>query len=245
MNAQEKKILLVCGCPRSGTTALWTMLISNPNIVLGVERYGAYLQKNETLKKELFTYDRFFDLRGGDTFYQNMEEFTPYYKDAKVRFERASYVGDKIPRAYEYIDNIMLDIPSVRIVMISRDIYEVAGSYKKRQINNEGQTWPAHFGVEKAVEDWNESLLVAKNSLQNNNFLHVNYEEAFYSDSDVFEKLFTWFGLEYHPLSDERLMWMRKRAKELINERRDVLSLQDREYIQKHSNQQVFHELCL
>ena len=243
MKTNKQCILLACGCPRSGTTALWTMLTSNPMIVLGVERYGDYFLRNKTLSEELFTYDRFFDLRNGDTFYTNLDEFSSYYNQARSRFHDAYYIGDKIPRIYESIDNIITDIPSVRIVMTLRDIYEVAMSYKNRQMKNEGHIWPTHFGVEKAVEDWNRSLVSANRQSQNHNFICVSYENMFYSDSDIFIRLYDWLGVEPQSNVNEGTKWMRGRAEVLRNQRCDNLSISDREYIKEYANHKLFYDL--
>lgn len=240
----SKKYLFICGCPRSGTTALWTTLVSNKKIVLGVERYGSYFSHNKTLHQDLFSFERFFDLQPGDTFYSNLNEFSNYYEDAKVNYPDAIWVGDKIPRLYENFDNLIRDTPSAIFIMPLRNIEEVAMSYKIRQLNNEGDTWPADFGVKKAIDDWNLSLDVVNARRNNKNYILLDYDDLFYSDSDIFNKLLGFLDVPIDEKFVGTVTWMRKHAIELRKNRVDILSDQEKMEIESLANMALFNDLC-
>lgn len=58
--------LFICGCPRSGTTAMWEMLAQHPQILLGMERYFRRFTPAK-FKSTLFGIRRFFTFLTGDT----------------------------------------------------------------------------------------------------------------------------------------------------------------------------------
>src|SRR3954447_8348170 len=105
MSAGERRYLFVIGCPRSGTTALWQLLVKHPNIVLGVERYGTRFFGPDFLDPTLFEFERFFRIEPGDTFYPDLS-VTSDYESMRRRFGRAKYVGDKIPYLYRFLPQL-------------------------------------------------------------------------------------------------------------------------------------------
>ena len=117
----EKKYLFVCGSPRSGTTAMRNFLANDNRIKMGVERYGNLFFR-KPLTTELFEYERFFDLQEGDTFYNELNSFSPYYKKIIDNYEGAEYYGDKIPLLYKYLDRLNEAIPNSKVIIMIRNI---------------------------------------------------------------------------------------------------------------------------
>jgi hypothetical protein len=185
-----RSFLFVCGCPRSGTTALWRLLTSDQRLRLGVERYGNKFFSREFLTPDLFEKQRFFEVQSGDTFYSNLEAFNPYYKTAREGYENALYFGDKIPKLYNYFDRLGTNFPNCKTIFIFRNVFDVAASYKARLLN-ENDNWK--LNTRDAVSDWNASLRAAL-SYQNDLFF-VDYEELFIEHLGV-EKLFGFLGLD-------------------------------------------------
>lgn len=153
-----ESLLFLCGCPRSGTTAFWRLLVGDSRIRMGVERYGNRFYTREFLNPEMFEKDRFFSLQEGDTFYPDLVEFNPYYERAKSGYEDATYFGDKIPKLYEYFDRMKETFPGCKLVFIFRNIFDVAASYKARQLD-ENDNWS--MGVSDAISDWNNAFACA------------------------------------------------------------------------------------
>lgn len=154
-----RNYLFVCGCPRSGTTALWRILVGDSRIRLGVERYGNRFFSGHFLTPDLFEKERFFNIEKGDTFYSDLVSFNEYYAKADAGFDEAIYVGDKIPMLYRYFDKLELNFLGCKTIFIFRNIFDVAASYKKRLVDANND-WTRD--VSDAVSDWNASLNAAR-----------------------------------------------------------------------------------
>jgi hypothetical protein len=130
------RYLFVMGCPRSGTTALRTLLNGHQAIALGEERYGTRCNRAEFLDPSLFEGDRFFRLSEGDTFYTDLEGAIPEFGALKSRYGGAKYRGDKILFLYRYLPQLLDTFQErARAVVIFRNIFDVADSYNRRADN--------------------------------------------------------------------------------------------------------------
>lgn len=188
-----KSFLFVCGCPRSGTTALWRLLVGDSRIRLGVERYGNRFYAREFLTPDLFEKDRFFTPQQGDTFYSDLTGFNPYYTKAQEGFEDAAYVGDKIPKLYGYLDQLQSNFPGCKTIFIFRNIFDVAASYKARMLD-ENDNW--QLNVSNAVADWNASLKAAQ--AYGGDLALVDYEKLLMEQQGL-DKLYAFLDLDITP----------------------------------------------
>ena len=156
----EKSFLFVCGCPRSGTTALWQTLMGSNDIFLGVERFGGTMARRnpETLQPALFSKERFFTMQEGDTHYNDLASFhvfEPYYSTAEADYDAASLIGDKIPKLYVDFENFGIRFTDAKVIFIIRNIFDVCLSYQRRK-ENPADGW--QLGYKDAVQDWNLSI---------------------------------------------------------------------------------------
>jgi hypothetical protein len=188
------KYLFVCGAPRSGTTAMWRLLASDRRIVMGVERYGNLFFK-ESLTKELFTYERFSNLLPGDTFYDDLSSFNPYYDKLEALFSQAVYVGDKLPLLYRHLDSLLSNIVDAKIVFMLRNIFDVCASYEARANDPEDAAWPSDKRTPAAIEDWWSALRVLKDHANNEQVFPVIFEDVF-SSSGKIDNLFEFLELD-------------------------------------------------
>ena len=151
----RKRHLFVCGCPRSGTTALQLLLVSHPRIVLGPERYSTLARRGKGLHPDLFTKRRFFDIRPGDTFY-DAAKYRSYYDALEPRFDDALWVGDKAPWLFYSFNYINREFPTSQvIVIVRRNPLDVASSFQVRARDAEDKTWSPSRDYKIAVEQWN------------------------------------------------------------------------------------------
>ena len=150
----SKPFLFICGCPRSGTTALWRLLVGDTRLCLGVERYGNRFYTRDFLTPDLFEKQRFLSFEKGDTFYSDLAGFNPYYSKVVDIYDNAVYVGDKIPRLYAFFDKLCVNFPKCKTIVIIRNIFDVAASYKARFLDV-ADNW--NKDVFAAVSDWNSS----------------------------------------------------------------------------------------
>lgn len=135
-----KKILLICGIPRSGTTALARLISSNPKIVLGIERYKSAITSRhfngKFFEKEKFFDDSFFPTNVNQNRYQQFDKL-------EARFESCLWIGDKIPNAVYLIPQIFRKFNgNIHFLIILRDPYSVAASWNTRAANPKDR-WPA------------------------------------------------------------------------------------------------------
>ncbi|MEO0438570.1 MAG: sulfotransferase [Pseudomonadota bacterium] len=176
------KYLFVCGCPRSGTTALWRLMVSHPAIVLGIERFiFPATAKPFALDPSFYRKDRFFRYQAGDTHFPDLTGARrgDHYRKMKSRFSDASYVGDKIPTLYRNYDGLFQKFPGAKVIFVFRNIFDVASSYKTRLLD-ETDTW--NRGVSESISDWNQSLdFTLKTQLKSpEQILAIEYESLFF-----------------------------------------------------------------
>ena len=215
---RAKRLLFVCGAPRSGTTALTHLLNTHPAIVLGVERYRRLLMgkrargKPDEVRKfmrQLFERDRFL-------FEQHPEDSRPFppseLASAAVKFDQCTYVGDKAPALFRRIDALATAIPDAKFIIIVRNPEPVAMSWQRRA-ERENDTWPETRDHRAAVTMWNESVkcaLQALDTLAPHQIACVRYETLFAEATGrpQWFGLMDWLGLPAGPpvFSHTRLM---------------------------------------
>jgi hypothetical protein len=205
--------LFICGCPRSGTTFLATLLNAHPAVAVGIERYGNRFF-TEPLLPALFEEERFFDLQPGDTFYDDLS-FSRVYADKRDGFARARLVGDKIPLLFRYLDRLHASFPEAKVVFCLRNLLDVAASYQARADNDADLTWHRDKGALAALEDWNEALMAYHRHRRRMN-IHLFDYDRFAADGEAqMQELASWAGLNWLPVLERRTRRMGERAREL------------------------------
>jgi hypothetical protein len=239
----EKNFLFICGCARSGTTALWRLMVSHPKIVLGVERYVLLgNQKWRSLTPELFEKEKFFDLQPKETFYKSLSAHS-YYEIARERFDDAQWIGDKIPHLFQKYDQVEAAIPGAHYIFIVRNIIDVAGSYQKRA---ETGSWKPARDYTRAVYDWQQSIettlrFAAKRGVKNNVHI-ISYEELYLQAADL-RPLFAKLGLEVVPSVRAQYRKLTDKSVELEKRRGDALTSAKRHYIALNAPFDAFREI--
>ena len=196
----NRPLLLVCGCPRSGTSALATVLAGHPEVALGMERYNRIIAAG-ALRPEHLEEERFFGIRPGDTWYDSLDKFRRHYAAQRVKYATARYVGDKMPRAYEHYLALAAAFPDLRSIFLVRGITAVARSYEGRRAR--GVQWPANWGARMAVKHWNASLRATLDWAQRLPILPVRFEEFVASD-EALHRIAAFLGIEAAPLVEAR-----------------------------------------
>ena len=237
------KRLFVCGCPRSGTTALWRLLTRHPKIGMGVERYINKVDGNFIeLTADLFKKERFFSLQKGDTHFPDLTSGGAgrYYADLQPRFDDCEWLGDKMPILYKNYQGLFYRFPNAHVIFILRDVYDVANSFMAR-LENKEDNWGHDY--KDAVKKWNDSLERTYRFKKNGaKIFCIDYEELYYSDYDI-EKLFHPLGLDCFKqlktfYKNEKIF-----AKRLIERRKEYLGVEERKYIAKYANLELFERL--
>jgi hypothetical protein len=227
----DKKFLFVCGCPRSGTTALWRLMVAHPRIVLGVERYVLFAHQKNKLTPELYEKQKFFDLQPKETFYKNLVEFSRYYETAFKRFDRAEWVGDKIPLLFSRYEDIETMMPGANIIFIVRNIIDVAASYQKRA---DLGTWSKDKDYKQAVAEWRQSIERTLEFTANKDRkirVHViSYEDLFLQTADL-RPLFDRLDLDVASEVQTQYRKLIEKSDQLDANRGDGLTSSKRQYV--------------
>jgi len=161
-----------------------------PGIAIGIERYKNL--KHSELGEHLFTEERFFDFRAGDT---NVI-WPKYYSKLRKKFVKAKWFGDKLPRYYMKYSFLFERFENSVVIFMLRDIHDVASSWNKRA-ETLGDTWPESHDYKEAVSEWNRAL---KQTLEfkrkyGNRLLIVEYEKIFSGDSAILAEILTRLNL--------------------------------------------------
>lgn len=185
--------LFIAGCPRSGTTALTNLLNEDNRLILGVERYKF---NGRNLHPELFTEERFFDLKRNET---NII-MPDYYAILKQRWHSgcAVYVGDKVPGYYTRMAILLKNFPGSKILFIYRNALRVASSFNVRAQANK-PVWPESKNYRKAVEARNRSLELVRaiKCRPDGHRVFLIKFESFFSHSGVYlQNLYNFLDLD-------------------------------------------------
>lgn len=204
---------------------MWNLFTASSDHVLGVERYGNRVFSHQSLDKSLFEQERFFTIQQGDTFYNNLVEFNPYYEKAKLLYENAKYVGDKIPLLYTQFSQLHDNIPDAVVVFLFRNIIEVSSSYKARSADLEDIHWSSNKGVETAIREWAMSIRAYNHWKNKISIVPICYEDFFFDPASL-QRLSQVINIEY-PAVIKRHQQLLKLSKSLQEGRRVTLSSEE------------------
>lgn len=110
----------------------------------------------------------------------------------------------------------MEQLPDTRFIFISRNIWDVASSFKRRALNDADPTWGSQRGVSDAIAEWNAAhQLTLSASLAYPGRVHVVNYELFLGEAKGLAELFQFLELDLSPgvidsVRRERLLGQRK-----------------------------------
>lgn len=218
-----RQTVIVCGCPRSGTTALAMLLNHHPEACIGIERFS-HLLLSGSPPGDLFTPARFADVRFGDTFHEGFRaEERALGLPGKAATARL--IGDKVPKAYRHYGAIAEAFPGIRFLFIVRRPDAVAASYKRRATDPADRDW-REGSVEDAISDWNEAVGATLYWRRRVPILPVSFE-ALFDRGEGLDGLAAFLGLDPAPLRTP-LRHCIARGRQLAADRAPVLTTAER-----------------
>lgn len=204
-----RRILLVTGCPRSGTTALVRLLNTHPQVAIGVERFTRRLLDTGRLERELFDPERFERFQKGDG---NRVSFdSAATKTAVAKASHAEVIGDKSPNPAE-VFKAAKAIGDVSLVVVLREPQAVARSFqvradRARQSNEAAQYWPATRDFRQGIREFNGAIaatlsfvteIEADSELKKRIRLKIVEYESMFRDRAKALDLFAFLGVDGH-----------------------------------------------
>ncbi|MEO0342936.1 MAG: sulfotransferase [Pseudomonadota bacterium] len=151
---------MICGCPRSGTTALVDLLNCHPDIAASNERFARLIGPKKKITRAHFTTERYMDFQEGDC----GEAAFSNAKSAlgREKWADAKWVIDKMPSVYHCL-SVAARLPFDAVVAIFRDPLSIAMSYEARLRNalaGKDSTWRHSNDYERAVQDFNRDIKI-------------------------------------------------------------------------------------
>ena len=241
---EKQKYLFICGCPRSGTSALVDLVNFHPLISIGMERYKYYVNKENIHKinPQAFNYEYFFDIKDEQT---NIKWERIYEKlSQKYKLGNKLTLGDKYPHYYEFYNEINKQFQDVKWIFIIRDILDVALSYNARAYNPKDK-WPKEANYKKAVAHWNSSLIKTWKYLKDckaPNLFICEYEQLFSYNKDYFDSLVSFLEVDnfpelevfYHQTTKHWHKRQNRKAKEIEKEQLEYIDSKANIKLKKH-----------
>ncbi|MHA7816335.1 MAG: sulfotransferase [Pseudohaliea sp.] len=192
----EPAPLFVCGCARSGTTALAQLVGSDRRVLLGIERYAKLARDRFAIDPEHLQPARFARIEDGDTFYDSFDG--RHYWDERFSDKLAgrlalAYVGDKKPILYRFWRELFQRFPNARLLFIYRDPLAVARSWERRA-RVPGGNWPRARDAGAAIDEWNHSCACIRDAVAAGHPVGIlSYEHLF--NAEWMDRLFAWLQL--------------------------------------------------
>jgi len=246
-NPERKQFTFICGCPRSGTTALWDIISAHEKNAIGCERFN-HLYPLDKITPDHFSRERFFSIQKGDTFYEDISStrrptIAINFRRNEKNYDRCMNFGDKFPFLYEYYPFLLSRFPGCRIVFIMRNIFDVANSYLGRA-GAGNPLWPPSRDAAVAVREWNRSLQMTKDFLSKMPIHIVRYEHLFFK-KEGHEDLFRFLGLDITDEVRENYHRILQEATDRENTRRSgsLLTSVDKLNIMVHADFETYRFL--
>lgn len=211
-------VLLIGGCPRSGTTAIEYWLNADPRAFISNEQNmlkiathvrailgggkldrkpsksaGRALSTREKWSAEDWRNFKFFS----DFHYRVVEDIYRLHH-ARLRAEAPLLLfGDKFPNYFRKLGEVF-DLPfPVKYLHITRNPYDVVDSMMRRtKLAEHGKdNWKAHTELDDMIDTWNYALDVIRKRRTDERCLHVQYEDLIFDRDRVYERVCDFVGL--------------------------------------------------
>ena len=185
----EKKIVIIGGNARSGTTTLARLLHTHPDFAIGMEQFHEGWNHNRMTRAA-------FSEKGLTEFNPEISTQASKHRMKKYqmtvqKYRAAKWVGDKVPLLYKTYDNIDAEMPEAKIICIVRNPLSVIESYNKR-FNDKNDEWSRKPLV--AIEDWNVNVSKALERVDAGKPMHVlSFEKAF-ATREAISRIYAIFG---------------------------------------------------
>src|SRR5215211_4245991 len=195
------RLLFICGCDRSGTTALADYLNRHPEILVCQER-SKTTQKGE-ITLDLSTFERMFDLghektgdsapdNDGDRLIKPRVELLANRDPARLRWIGASN-SDYVRR----MESVAGYNPGARFIVMYRPVEEVAESWETKDSDDHKNS---NNGLGQAVKTWNRSLQGTRRFIRDSvvpRVLLISYHDFLYRTETVVPLISRFLEVEF------------------------------------------------
>jgi Tfp pilus assembly protein PilF len=190
---ETKKIIFICGMPRSGTTLVEQILSSHPEV------YGAgellYLENSiikNFLENSKINRQKIVDLQSSSS--ENV--FLDYFKCFDIYNLDKNIITDKTPQNFKWIGFIKIFFPNAKIILCQRNSKDNCVSLFKNDFPSLTMNWS--FDQEEIAEYYNEyhKLMSFWKDKIPKDIYELNYERLIEDDKGEIDKLLEFCNLD-------------------------------------------------
>ena len=194
-NCSKKKIIFICGMPRSGTT-LAHQIIASHNKVVGA---GEIFYLEQVIKKLFFKDGRIILKKIKDLF-ESKENIlnNEYFKLLNFHGYDKSIIIDKAPANFYWIGFINYFFPNCKIIHCYRNAEDNMVSLFKNYFPSQNMFWSSN--LTNTVEYYNlySSLMKFWNQQYKNKIYNLSYEVLVSDSQNEIKKLLNYCDLEWY-----------------------------------------------
>jgi chemotaxis protein histidine kinase CheA len=233
--------LFICGCQRSGTTALARYLNEHEEILVTLERYKGKIRR-ENITMDLFAFDRIMAVSPDETDRgaENVDYLKRIHGELLARKDPAKlrWVGDKNPGYVNNLGALAKNNPGAHFIMIYRPLEEVVESWQERSRNPHNRWLYGKDGFRLGVETWNRAQRRTVEFLQSgmkHRILLLHYHDFSYCKESCVHLISRFLDLEF---GEEILRTWAETSREFESRRRekDSLTAEQQAYMDEHKD---------
>lgn len=181
------KPILIVGMPRSGTSLVEQILASHS----GVFGAGELEAMNMLVKKY------YFDKKPENTASATAIIAADYLKEIEAIAEKNSFVTDKMPTNFRWLGFIMLSLPDIKVVHVTRDRMAVCWSIFRQYFPAKGLGFTHDLSDLREYYDMYEDLMMFWKGLFPGRIYDLNYELLTENQEEETRKLLNYCGLPW------------------------------------------------
>lgn len=199
----DRRLVVVCGCGRSGTTLVRVILDTHPELFAGPEALlflPVAIDTGDLARKFGLGRPELEAMRGQTG---SRARFIERFQDELLRVSGKRLWVDKTARNVHRLDYILQHFPRTRVIHVVRDPRDVVASlktHKKRKVVD-GQIVPTGYcmPVNLCIDRWELALKDALPHLGSDNVHTVRYEDIVCDTERSVRDLCRFVGVDYDP----------------------------------------------
>ena len=193
-NKGIKKIIFVCGMPRSGTTLVEQILSSHNE----VEGQGELIYLQKSIKDNQFDNDLLDKKLLLEDIYSGRSKLADdYYNWLKFHKIEKDIIVDKAPQNFKWLGFIKIFFPGSKIIHCNRNAKDICTSLYKNSFASSDLDWT--YSETDIAKNYNLYKKIIKfwKSKMPNDIYELNYEELVNNKEEQITKLLDFCGLKF------------------------------------------------